>query len=74
MRHLALLADETTPVADSPEGHVRNAIQCIILAESRVAALLIPPDAATLELLRAAEARCFRALFDLGQDTLRGAR
>ena len=69
MSALRLVTDgDAAPAADTPEGHIRNCIQLLILAEGRVAELTIPPDAALVGLLRTAEARCFRALFELGQE------
>lgn len=62
---LKLLHDEVVPAAESPQQHVRNAIQSLILADERVQALTIPPDKMLTELIRSAEARCFRALFEM---------
>lgn len=45
------------PVADTPEGHLRNAIQACILGEERLATLMIPPDPQVTDLLRTVEAR-----------------
>src|SRR5207253_1292597 len=42
-RALHLLAE--TPEAESPAQHLRNAVQLLILADERLAALTIPPDA-----------------------------
>ena len=65
---LRLLHDVPVMV-ESPADHVRNAIQLLILADERHAALLLPPDPMLSDLIRSAEARCFRALFELGQET-----
>jgi len=62
-RALHLLAE--TPEAETPAQHLRNAVQLLILADERLAALTIPPDAAPAELIRGAEARVFHALFTL---------
>ncbi len=66
---LRLLHDELVPAfVESPADHIRNAIQLLILADERHAALLLPPDPMLTDLIRSAEARCFRALFELGQE------
>ncbi len=60
---LRLLAP--APVPETPEQHLRNAVQLLILADERVGALTIPPDPELTDLIRAAEARSFGALFAL---------
>lgn len=65
---LKLLHDEMVPESEGPAQHIRNAIQSLILADERNAQLLMPPDQMLQNLIRSAEARCFRALFDLGQE------
>jgi len=65
---LKLLHDEMVPVVESPADHIRNAIQCLILADERLAEWLPAADPMLMELLRSAETRMFRALFELGQE------
>ena len=65
---LKLLHDDMVPVVESPADHVRNAIQLLILADERLAEWLPAADPMLTELLRSAEARMFRALFELGQE------
>lgn len=65
---LKLMHDNMVPPAETPGQHLANAIQALILADERVSALTIPPDQMLLDLIRSAEARCFRALFELGQE------
>lgn len=60
---LRLLAP--APTAETPGQHLKNAVQLLILADERVTTLTIPPDAELLELIRAAEARMFRALYKM---------
>ncbi|PYO40390.1 MAG: hypothetical protein DMD33_17885 [Gemmatimonadetes bacterium] len=67
MTSLKLLNDDV-PVSETPAQHIRNAIQALMLAEDRVQALTIPADPMLTELIRGAEARCFKALFDLGRE------
>lgn len=64
--HLALLPE--APQAESPSQHIRNAIQSLILADERVAQLLVGGDPMLTDLIRSAEARLFRALVDLGKE------
>jgi len=52
------------PRGESPGQHLRNAIQLLILADERVGQLTIPADPTLTDLIRCAEARCFRALFE----------
>ena len=52
------------PRGESPGQHLRNAIQLLILADERVGQLTIPADPTLTDLIRGAEARCFRALFE----------
>jgi hypothetical protein len=67
-RALRLLAD--APRRRTPKQHIRNAIQSLILADERAAQLLVGGDPLLTDLLRNAEARCFRALFQLGMEAL----
>ena len=53
---------------ESAEQHIRNAIQSLILADERVAQLLVGGDPMLTNLIRGAEARMFKALFTLGQE------
>jgi len=64
---LQLLHDNVVAASESPAQHIRNAIQALILADERVAVLTMPADPTLTELIRSAEQRCFRALFELGQ-------
>ena len=67
--YLRLVTDgDTVPLAEGPEQHLRNAIQAAILAEARLAELLIPVPPDLADLMRTIEARLFRALLELGQD------
>lgn len=66
---LKLLHDDMVPRGESPGQHIRNAIQALILADERLAQLPAP-DHGLVTLIRSAEARCFRALFELAQEEL----
>ena len=63
---LHLLHD--APEAESPAQHIRNAIQALVLADARLAEWLPACDQQLVEWIRSAEARCFRDLFQLGQE------
>ncbi len=65
---LRVLHDDAVPETESPSQHIRNAIQALMLAEDRVCVLTIPADPVLTSLLRSAQARCFKALFDLGKE------
>ncbi len=62
------LCNIATLEVETVEQHVRNAVQLLILADERVQVLTIPPDQMLTELIRGAEARCFKALYSMGRN------
>jgi hypothetical protein len=65
---LKLLDSDLVPPAETPGQHLANAIQLLILADERLCQIgLLGVDDLT-KLIRGAEARCFRALFELGRE------
>lgn len=69
---LQLLRDNAAAEGETAQQHIRNAIQSLILAEERATQLVVGGDPTLAELLRSAEHRCFRALFDLGEEVHHG--
>lgn len=63
---LIMLHEE--PLHESPYQHLANAVQLLFLAEARLADLMTPPDQMLVDLIHRAEARCFHAIFALGQE------
>ena len=67
-RYLRLLENETVPPTESPAQHLRNAIQMLLLAEGRMNEVLIGGDPVLARLLANSLARCFHALFAIGEN------
>jgi hypothetical protein len=64
--HLIVVGPVVPLAQEGPYEHVAAAIQSLILADERLAVLMMPVDPMLMDLIRAAEARCFHALFQLG--------